>query len=259
MYVLGDVSPEERIQVEKMAEAHSAVREELREVERAIELYAAENAVLPSEQHKHKVLNSLVTNLADDSTFRSKKDKEAEAISLPERGAGNFYKYGFAASIALLIGSLIALYNIYGQLQQSNLQLITLNSQNNKFSKTINNMGEELGVFRDTTFKLLKLKGTPKAPSAQMMVAWSPVKKKVIIDMVGIQLPENDQVHQYQLWAMVDGKPVDLGVFDKSRTDSIDMKLMKPVEHAAAFAVTLEPRGGSVNPTMSEMVVIGQF
>ncbi len=260
LYALGDASPEERAQVEQMAAAHPAVKAELREVENALELYAAENAVEPAEQHRRKVLNSLLTNFADDSTFRSKHpDAETKVISLPERTTGNFYKYAFAASIALLIGSLAALYSTYNKLQQSNQQLIVLNSQNSKFSKTINHMDEELEVFRDTSFKLLKLKRTNKMPSAQMTVAWSPVKKKVMIDMVGMNLPVNDINHQYQLWALVNGKPVDLGVFDKAEADSVDMKLMKSVDLAAAFAVTLEPRGGSVNPTMSEMMVIGQF
>ena len=260
MYALGDGSPEERAQVEQMAAAHPLVKAELREVENALQEYALENAIQPAEQHRYKVLNSLLTNFADDSTFRSKHaGAETKVVSMPERNTGNFYKYAFAASIALLIGSLIALYNIYDKLQQSNQQLLTLNSQNTRFSKTISNMGEEIGVFRDTTFKLLKLKGTAKMPSAQLTVAFSSVKKKVMIDLADMQLPANDANHQYQLWALVNGKPVDLGVFDKGEADSVDMKLMKPINLASAFAVTLEPRGGSVNPTMTEMVAIGQF
>jgi anti-sigma-K factor RskA len=258
LYALGDGSPEERTEVERMVAAHPAVKEELRQIENALEKYALANAIAPAESHQKKVFNSLLTNFADDSTFRSKHtDADTKIVSLPERSAGNFYKYAFAASVALLIGSLVALYDTHNKLQQSNQQLIVLNSENTKFSKTINHMDEELDVFRDTTFKLLKLKGTAKMPSAQITVAWSPVKKKVMIDMAGMQLPANDANHQYQLWALVNGKPVDLGVFDKA--DSVDMKLMKPIDLASAFAVTLEPRGGSVSPTMSEMVVIGQF
>ena len=39
------------------------------------------------------------------------------------------------------------------------------------------------------------------------------------------------------------------------------MKEMKSIASvsADAFAVTLEPRGGSINPTMDQMVVIGKF
>lgn len=260
MYALGDGDPGERAEVERMAISHPAVNAELREIENALEKYAFANAVQPAERHRKKVLNSLLTNFADDSTFRPQSTNvETKVVSIPERNKGNFYKYAFAASIILLMGSLVALYSIYNKLQQSNQQLLTLNSQNTRFSKTISNMGEEIGVFRDSTFKLLTLKGTAKMPSAKMMVAWSPVKKKVMIDMAGMKLPANDANHQYQLWALVNGKPVDLGVFDKAEADTIDMKLMKPVALAGAFAVTLEPRGGSVNPTMTEMIAIGQF
>ena len=72
-------------------------------------------------------------------------------------------------------------------------------------------------------------------------------------------MPVNDKDHQYQLWALVGGKPIDLGVFDKSPKDTTDMKEMKSIASAEAFAVTLEPRGGSINPTMNEMMVLGKF
>ena len=261
LYVLGDLTPEERIQVEQMATLHPAVKAELREVEKALDFYAEENAVEPAEELRKKVLNSLLTNFADDNTFRSKDTiAEAKVVTLStSSSSGNFYKYAFAASVLMLIGSLAALYSVYNKLQNSNEQLLVLNSQNTRFSNVINRMDAEISVFRDTTFKLLKLKGTPKMPAASMTVAWSPVKKKVMIDMVDMRLPQNDASHQYQLWALVNGKPVDLGVFDKAAADSVDMKAMKSIDLANAFAVTLEPRGGSVNPTMNEMVVIGQF
>ena len=79
-----------------------------------------------------------------------------------------------------------------------------------------------------------------------------------MIDMGSVKMPMNDKEHQYQLWALVKGKPVDLGVFDKT-PDSAAMKEMKPIAYADAFAVTLEPRGGSPSPTMDEMMVIGKF
>ena len=76
--------------------------------------------------------------------------------------------------------------------------------------------------------------------------------------MATAKMPSNDKEHQYQLWALVAGKPVDLGVFD-SDTTSRDMKEMKSITLADAFAVTLEKRGGSPTPTMDEMMVIGKF
>jgi anti-sigma-K factor RskA len=259
LYVLGDVSPAEKLQVEEMIQKHPVVRAELEEMEKALESYASANAIEPSKTQRDKILNSLLTNLADDSTFSKKAAPVANVVSIPPPGATSFYKYAFAASIALLLLSAVAIYNLNNKLEQKTQELVTANSQNQQFAQRVNLMNNQLGVFRDSSYKILRLKGTKNLPSGGVMVAWSPAKKKVMIDLNTLDMPVNDKDHQYQLWALVNGKPVDLGVFDKLATDTADMKQMKSVALAQAFAVTREPRGGSVNPTMSEMMLIGQF
>ncbi|HEY4654886.1 MAG TPA: anti-sigma factor, partial [Cyclobacteriaceae bacterium] len=59
---------------------------------------------------------------------------------------------------------------------------------------------------------------------------------------------------QYQLWGIVDGKPVDAGVFD---SDADGLIPMQRIRGASAFAVTIEPRGGNQQPTLSTLQVIG--
>jgi anti-sigma-K factor RskA len=259
LYVLGDVSPEEKLQVEAMAVKYPAIKAELDEIELSMELYAEENEVEPAVHLRGRVLNSILTNLGDDNTFADNgtaiKDK---VIAFHAPKANNFYKYAFAACLALLLASVVAMVSIYNKLQDSNNQIAALQLDKQHFANTVNLKDQELDVFRDASFKILKLQGTPHSPSAQLTVAWSPVKKKVMIDMSSVKMPVNDKDHQYQLWALVAGKPVDLGVFDEN-PDSTDMKQMKSIASADAFAVTLEPRGGSVSPTMDQMVVIGKF
>nr|WP_255547684.1 anti-sigma factor [Mucilaginibacter sp. dw_454] len=243
-----------------MIQQHPAVKAELEEIEKALESYALENAVQPSQKQRTKILNSLVINLADDRVFTKKETvTEPTVITMRPPGSSNFYKYAFAASLALLVGSVVAIYNLNSKLQQTTQQLVAANLQTQRFTKTVNYMNDQLGVFRDTSYKILHLKGTKNLPNGSLLVAWNPAKKKVMIDLKSLNMPVNDKDHQYQLWALVGGKPVDLGVFDKIANDSTDMKQMKSVALAQAFAVTREPRGGSVNPTMSEMMIIGQF
>lgn len=259
LYVLGDVTPEEKLQVEAMAAKHPSIKAELNEIERSLELYASENAIEPSENLRDRVLNSLVTNLGDDRTFKSHKESHVDnVVPITKAKSNNFYKYAFAACLALLIVSVISLISVYNRLQQSNSLLASLQIQNQHFTNRVNLMDHELSIFRDPSFKMLKLQGTPKSPSSALMVAWSPAKKRVMIDMANANMPANDKDHQYQLWALVGGKPVDLGVFDADTT-SKNMKEMKSIASADAFAVTLEPRGGSPSPTMDQMVVIGKF
>jgi anti-sigma-K factor RskA len=261
LYVMGDLSAEERLEVEAMALKHFEIRDELKDIEASIENYAFENAIEPSEKLRNRVLNSLVTNLGDDRNFSSKPSLQhaAEVVAFPPPKPHNVYKYAFAACLALLLASLAALISVYNRLEDSTTQLIALQSEKQQFTKQVSSLDEQLAVFRDPSYQLIKLRGTPKTPASTLVVAYNPVKKKVMIDMANVKLPANDKNHQYQLWAIVGGKPVDLGMFDAAAADSTDMKTMKPVTDAQAFAVTLEPRGGSVNPTMDEMVVIAKI
>jgi anti-sigma-K factor RskA len=59
---------------------------------------------------------------------------------------------------------------------------------------------------------------------------------------------------QYQLWAIVDGKPVDAGMMDVCA----GLCKMKNIPRASAFAITLEKKGGSATPTMEQMYVMGK-
>ena len=259
LYVLGDVTPDERAHVEVMASKHPVVKAELGEIEKSLEAYAEVYAVDPAEKQRDRILNSLLINLGDDRIFESRQARVKDNIIPFERaGSTNFYKYAFAACLALLMVSIAALFSVYNRLQQSNTLLASLQSDNQRFSNRVNLMDHELNVFRDPSFKMMKLQGSSKSPASTLTVAWSPAKKKVMIDMANAKMPANDQDHQYQLWALVAGKPVDLGVFD-ANTTSKDMKEMKSIALADNFAVTLEPRGGSPSPHLENLVVIGKL
>ena len=259
LYVLGDISHEEKLEVEAMAAKHPSIKAELAEIERSLEAYANENAVEPAENLRHRVLNSLVTNLGDDRNFAPKEEKiEAKVVTLERPRGLTVYKYAFAACFVLLLVSVAALINAYRQIDQSNTLIASLQTQNQRFANRVNFVEGEIGILHDSSYKLLRMAGTKKSPSSGLTVAWSPAKKKVWIDMSNANMPLNDKDHQYQLWALVGGKPVSLGVFDADTT-SKDMKEMESIASADAFAVTLEKRGGSPTPTMDEMMVLGKF
>lgn len=260
LYVLGDVSASEKLQVEAMALKHPAIKAELDEIERSMELYAEKNAVEPAEHLRDRVLNNVLTYFGDNSTFDKAGDESINnVIPFTAPKTTSFYKYAFAACLVLLLTSIVALISMYNRLQDSNNTIAALKSDNQHFANTVSLKEGELEVLQDVSFKFLKLQATAKAPTgSQITVAWSPAKKKVWIDMKSLKMPENDKEHQYQLWALVAGKPVDLGVFD-ANSDTTDMKEMKPIASADAFAVTLEPKGGSPTPTMDQMMVIGKF
>ena len=103
--------------------------------------------------------------------------------------------------------------------------------------------------------KMAAMQGTANAPGALATVYWDTTTKDVYMMINNLPQPASDK--QYQLWALINNQPVDLGVFEM-RQQRLLVK-MKNVQNAQAFAITLEPRGGSPSPTMSAMYVMGKL
>jgi len=315
LYVLNDLTPEEKLEVEKNAEIYPAIKQELNEISQTMELFADHNAIEPRESLREIVINQLISEpSAEINPVSSKKvsDKDNKVVSLKPVNQTYFYKYAFAASVALLLVSLVALVSTYNSLQRSRQQLVSLQTQNQKFANQVNfqenqlnqyknrngsvlkpeltdsiitnsqaNAGElvalenalkrskdkilaleakskdhekEINIFSDPDSRFIKLKGIGN--SSSMLLAWNPEKKKLWIAKKASGLPVNDNQHQYQLWAIRKLKPISLGVFDVRKADSV-MESMSSIDRASAFAVTLEPRGGSEKPTLKQMVMMG--
>ena len=259
LYVLGDLSAEERSDVEAMSKLHPEVKAELDEIEKVMNAVAQNFATEPSFKVKEQFFNQL--SFSDEADVEGTKT-EAKVIPLNNSNL-NFYKLSLAACIALLLVSVVAIVNLNNSLKDSKQQIAQLQTSNQSFANRVNYLDqkvtesdEALNIFTNADFKMVKLNGTANSPESNILVAWNPKQQKVLLDLRSMKIPVNDKDHQYQLWALVDGKPVDLGVFD-AENKTAGLITMKTIGVAQAFAVTLEPRGGSVNPTMDKMMVMG--
>jgi len=110
----------------------------------------------------------------------------------------------------------------------------------------------DLKVVDNPAFTRVVMKGTENAPEAMAYVYWNQQTSEVYLRIQSLK--QLAQENQYQLWAIVDGKPVDAGVFDGIENGLLKMK---ELTGAAAFAVTIEPRGGKPSPTLETLQVIG--
>jgi len=273
LYVLGQLSAEEQGEVEGMAAKYAEIRKEIEAIEIAMETYAISNAVLPSEGLDLKVLSaieSLKTPEEAPSPVMQVPDKTVAApiqtplVTLAKDSRIRSLRIALAACAALLLISLVALYSARHELSEAQNQILALNKQNQSFAATVGYMKQNTADLQkladmpaDPNWKTVKLAGTKMDPSAKMVVYWHTTGKHVMVDNSKMALPANDQNHQYQLWALVNGKPVDLGVFDVKPDTAHILLNMKEISGAQAFAVTLEKRGGSVSPTMNQMIAMG--
>lgn len=97
---------------------------------------------------------------------------------------------------------------------------------------------------------------TAARPGLLATVYWNPKSEEVFLTVTNLPAPAPDQ--QYQLWGIVNGKPVDAGVFDMDEAVKGFAKMKTMVAGAQMFAITLEKKGGSPTPTLSAMYLAGK-
>jgi anti-sigma-K factor RskA len=260
LYVLGQLSGQEIDEVQAMAVKFPEVSQEIRAIEIAMEQYALSNAIEPSTGLENKIVNQLNKRSEGSNSVQQNIPEIQKKASAKIRSL----VYALAACIALLLVATVALISANSRLSEARQQLSVLNLQNRKFAATVGYMKQTnaylqtvAGMVDDPNWAFVKLAGTKVRPESKMMVYWNKKSRNVILDKSKMNLPANDPEHQYQLWALVNGKPVDLGVFDVKSESAKLLLPMKEIPVAQAFAVTLEKRGGSPTPTMEQMFVMG--
>jgi len=254
IYVLGRLSAEEVAEVEAMASQHPEVQEEIHRIEAAYEAIAQQSSVAPRASLRGEILN----NIAPES-----KSEPQESIEQPlaKRRRILPYQLGIAASVALAVLSSGAALYFYNQWQGVEEELSEVVAQNQEIAtqyetaaQRADRLSNDLSIATSPDFQLITLEGTEVSPSSLSQVYWNPTESQLYFNPGSLPTPPPDR--QYQLWAIVDGKPVSAGL-----VDTADQKLLAMsvgISEAAAFAITLEPRGGSEAPTLDQMYVQGK-
>lgn len=243
-YALGELTAAERAEVEQMCEAHEDVSAELALIEATMGTLANHLAMAPPADLKEKIKVQLDL------------DSPTKVVSMPTEQRSTNYAVAASISIALL-ASALAFY-FYSQWQSAEDQLAVMIAQNQEVAdnyqfvnQRLRNLETDVEILGNPNFARVAMNGTENSPESLATVYWNSNTKDVYLKIQNLKDLTQDQ--QYQLWAIVDGVPVDMGVFDNAP----DLLKMKSVAAAAAFAVTVEPRGGSKDPSLETMQVVG--
>ena len=247
LYATGISSPEETQMVEDYLKQFPEVREELKEIEISLENYAQANAIQPSVSVKEKLFNQVFTE------DHKEKNKISTVVSINKKTSSfHFFKLMAAASIILLLASIIFNYTFYNKYQNANEQLQVAQQKIDQQEKSNLAMTDDLNVMTNRYAQPVVLIGTPHSPDALAKIFWMKNTGQVYIDPTN--LPQVPEGKQYQLWAIIEGKPVDGGMITTEK-GIYHIQKMKSFGKVDAFAITLEKAGGSPTPTMDEMVV----
>ena len=248
--MLGLATEAEQQEFEARCQQYPEVLQARLRFEEALEKQVMYDAAPPPTALKKRVIDSL-KELNEPTTETFSKPHAA-----PVRRMG-FWKILAAASVAALIGVLIwavSLNEKNADLQQQNL---ALHQQAEDATTQLAQLKEDAQHLQSPYMKLAVMHGTDNAPGSFANVYWGTTTKNTYLLINNMPKPASDK--QYQLWALLDGKPIDLGTINSSIWQEKLLVKMKNVQNAQAFAITLEPRGGSPSPTMSAMYVMGKL
>lgn len=265
-YVLGLAKEVERLEFERMIAEHPEIREAKEAFELSLEDLAFQGSIVPPAHIKSKVLSIIGMEELGNNT---QSDTVPAVYNIPEREPAKVVKRDFtrliaAASVILLLmstGLNFYFFNRYKEYNEKYVALIQqqteLATHNQILQARMLEYERAVEMMKDPNMYVVKMPGNPNGPdsTSATTVYWDTRTKDVYLTVNS--LPQPTQGHQYQLWALVDGKPVDAGVFDLK--DGAGMTKMKNIPRAQAFAITLEKQGGSPTPTMDRLYVLGKI
>ena len=250
LYVFGQLTDSERADVEAMAAQHPEVRAEIAEIEQSLELYARMHGINPSPGTLDQILEKTNDGTASAASPKSDVKKNSRPTWLT---------WLLALGFLLAIGSALFFYNRYrqaqGQLSETQSSYDDYKVYCDSLSTENQLLDRQMSILRDRNFRSVRMEGTDNAPDAIATVHINSEKNEAWLDPISMPAPPAGK--DYQLWAIVDDKPVDMGVFNLPE-NVLNWKKIPYIENAQAFAVTLEPKGGKPAPTLEQMVVMGK-
>ncbi|RYY87915.1 MAG: anti-sigma factor [Chitinophagaceae bacterium] len=251
-YVLGLASETERQEFEALCRQYPELVEARDRFEQALESSLLADAPAPPVFLKERVMGAIESaQVVPLTTGTSSRPSMVRPI--------NPWKWAAAACILLAAGSLVWALSNNSRIEKLENSLAGNDSLRQELLATRSELAEmrqEAEALRNPNLKMTALQSVPSAPTrAHVNVFWDSTSKDVYLMIQNLPAPAADK--QYQLWALIDKKPVDLGVFEL-RQDRLMVK-MKNVQNAQAFAITLEPKGGSPSPTLQNMYVYGEL
>lgn len=248
-YVLGNVSEQERQEVECLSHIYPEIQAELFNYQENIEALALSLSKKAPSHLKTSILSKI-------SEIEQVDEGSGKIVSIQEAKGGKQGKFNFgyisaAASLVFAIVITTLFFSKVGDNERLN-DLVVSQSQTIVGLQERGIASEEiLKHVNDTATKKIILKGAGRFPNEVATVYFNENSSKTYSLLSGLETPPEDM--QFQLWAIVDGKPLDLGVYNTEDKLTQNPSLIK----AQAFAITIEKKGGASEPNLNNLVVIG--
>ena len=246
-------SEKETAEVAVWVKQYPEVVVEIEAIQSGLESYAQTHAVAPDASVKEKLFVSINKNATAPVINLRAEERTITKVYAVSTG----WKYAAAASIILLIGSIVLNISLNNKYQSANSNLASTQyelQQQKEIASAINN---DMGVITHKDARPVNLGAMPDVPNAAARIYWMQHTKEVYIDPSN--LPQAPAGKQYQFWAIVEGVPVNGGIITTEiNGKKVHVQKMKSFGSAQAFAVSLEDAGPE-KPTPTKVMVMGKI
>jgi len=248
LYVYGLLSETENMEIAALAKEYSEINDEIISIEKAIVALSSTFSPFHSVANYEKIKTKLEL-------------KHGKIVEMTP--ARSKYTYiGWAAAVVLLLG----IGYQYQQLNETNNQVVEINSEKENLIKTVDSLGiknktieTSLAVIRDPKNTVVSLGGQTVSPASFAKIYWNKETKAVYVDASGLPKPPKGMV--YQVWALKLAPvltPTSIGLLTNFTANDQKIFEVSDTGFAEAFGITLEPEGGSVSPTMEQLYTLGK-
>jgi anti-sigma-K factor RskA len=172
------------------------------------------------------------------------------------------YRLSAAAAILLLISSLGLFFfnqNLETDLK-SQKELVAQKETTIRLLETeVERKSELLAILEARDVDLILMDGLEVNPNGFGKVVWDKQNGQALLQVAN--MPRVPTAKEYQLWFVINNQPFSAGVFavnDPAKDNFFKIQELNQSASQGAFAITLEPEGGSPQPT-GDMYMLGSM
>lgn len=241
LYVLGMCSHEEKLEMEQLRKQNAAIDEAIKQYEINLEKSWMKLGEQPPAFADEKILQQLNV-LTKPAVKLFNEDKKSQRLVRLHWIA--------AASVLLFILSAVFNFTLYKKIEN---QQAVLQAKPNELSSL---PASDFAVISNPTITPVAMYGVGSHAICRCTMFWD--KKTGKLYLFIHHLIKSNATKDYQLWAMVNNKPVSVGIVnDDIRGRFIELQNVPAA--ATSFIVTLEKAGGNKQPTISETYLSGSI
>ncbi|MES2618191.1 MAG: anti-sigma factor, partial [Bacteroidota bacterium] len=217
LYLMGQLPEDKSLEVEMLLEKYPELLLETNDSKDALAMYGAEYNTAPRPELKSKVMGAI-------SALNNETVSEVKAERAPQK-SNSFNWYSIAASVLLLVtvGLTYTLVQKNARIDELSNKLAANETQLAENNTQFSSMRETLDALYENNVQQVKLKSTDPAKNTFATFFYNKATHKVMIHQGNLEKRTDDM--QYQVWALIDGKPYSAGVFD-AETSADSLKII---------------------------------